>query len=125
VQEYVRHPEYSYDLDRPGLCFAFWIKKLSDTRYDISLMFNDQFEDDFQSAGVPKQTESVWDPIKPQANVKAFYKYMNSGYAIMQNLIANTILRYNTNETASIAMITVPQNQQPYSTDPLIEQVLI
>lgn len=88
-------------------------------------MFNDQIEEDFYSAGIPKQTESVWDPIQPQANIKAFYKYMNGGYAVMQNLIANTVLRYATNQNASISMITVPQNQQPYKTDPLIEQVLI
>jgi hypothetical protein len=36
---------------------------------------------------------------------------MNSGYSVLQNLIANTILRYATNQTASIAMITVPVNQ--------------
>lgn len=74
-------------------------------------MFNDQFEEDYWSAGVPKQTEQVWDPIQPQADLKAFYKYMNSGYSVLQNLIANTILRYATNQTASIAMITVPVNQ--------------
>ena len=45
----------------------------------------------------------------------------------MQNLIANTILRYATNGTAdaSIAMVIVPTNQQSYTSDPLIQSVLV
>ena len=125
VEDYVRDPGYTFDEDKPGLCFAFWIQKLSDTRFDISLLFNDQFDVDYAGAGIPKQTNAVWDPINSQANIKAFYKYQTGGYSIMQNLIANTVLRSVTNQNASIAMVTVPQNQQPYKTDPVMEQILI
>jgi hypothetical protein len=74
-------------------------------------MFNDQFDSDPAGAGVPRQADVVWDPINPMSNIPAFTKYMNSGYSIMQNLIANTLLRSLTYQNASIAMITVPQNQ--------------
>jgi hypothetical protein len=46
-------------------------------------MYNDQFDSDFMSAGIPRQSNAVWDPIEPEANTKAFYKYMTSGYSIM------------------------------------------
>ena len=83
VEDYVRDPGYTFDEDKPGLCFAFWIQKLSDTRFDISLLFNDQFDVDYAGAGIPKQTNAVWDPINSQANIKAFYKYQTGGYSIM------------------------------------------
>jgi hypothetical protein len=41
VDDYVTHKEYTYDVNRPGLCFAFWIQKKSDTRFEVSLMFSD------------------------------------------------------------------------------------
>jgi hypothetical protein len=54
VEDYVTHKEYTYDVNRPGLCYAFWIQKKSDTRFEVSLMFSDQFTDDFAGSGVPR-----------------------------------------------------------------------
>jgi hypothetical protein len=41
VQDYVRDKDYTYDIEKPGLCFCFEILKNSDTRFDVTLMFND------------------------------------------------------------------------------------
>ena len=54
LDAYVRHPDYTYDEARPGLCFAFHIMKHSDSRYEVSLMFNDQMEADPYGAGIPR-----------------------------------------------------------------------
>ena len=39
--DYVRDPAYTYDADKPGICFGFDIKKFSDSRYSVELMFED------------------------------------------------------------------------------------
>ena len=108
----MRHPNYTYTSDRPGLCFAFNIQKHSDSRYEVDLMFNDQMDKDMAGSAIPRQGLPAWSPIDPVANIPAFKKYVKEGYSFMQNLIANTILRYATNGTAeaSIAMVIVPTN---------------
>lgn len=111
IFDYVRDPQYAYDDKKPGICFGFDIKKFSDSRFVVELLFNDQYEIDKAGAGIPNQGEPVWDPINPQTNIGAFNKYMNGGYSFLQNLIANAILRQSViPQNASIAMITVPQN---------------
>ena len=38
---YVEHPDYGISDNRPGMCFAFEIIKMSDTRYELHLHYND------------------------------------------------------------------------------------
>ena len=75
-------------------------------------MLNDQMDQDLAGSGIPTQSFPAWDPINPTANIPAFKKYMKEGYSFMQNLVANTLLRQVTNNTAntSISMVIVPQN---------------
>ena len=71
----MRDPQYTYDSEKPGLCFAFHIQKHSDSRYELELMFNDQMEADSYGAGIPRQANPSWSPINPVANIEAFKKY--------------------------------------------------
>lgn len=78
---YLAHPDYGYTKDRPSICFAFEIKKFSDTRYELDLHFNDQFLIDPAGSGIPRQSLATIDRISNVADVTSFKKYMNSGYA--------------------------------------------
>lgn len=79
----MRDPGYTYEEDKPGLCFGFHILKHSDSRYEVSLMFNDQMKADPYGSGIPRQTNPSWDLIDPVANIPAFEKYNKDGYAIL------------------------------------------
>ena len=75
------------------MCFAFEIKRHSDFRYDVRLFYNDQIDRDYFGSGIPKQNLPSWSPIRNSADLTSFDKYVHGGYSIMQNWIANTILR--------------------------------
>ena len=99
---YIAHKDYGFSADRPSLCFAFEIKKFSDTRYELDLHFNDAFLTDPAGSGIPRQSLASVDRISNIADIASFKKYMNSGYAHIQNWIANTILQEVTGPKAEI-----------------------
>ena len=105
---YLAHEDYGFTQDRPSLCFAFELKKFSDTRYELHLHFNDQIITDPSGSGIPRQSIAPVDRISNIPDIVAFEKYMNSGYAHVQNWIANSILQIITTPSAEIQMITVP-----------------
>jgi hypothetical protein len=121
---YLAHPDYGFSANRPALCFAFEIKKFSDTRYELHLHFNDQIITDPYGAGIPRQSVAPVDRISNVPDVTSFNKYMKSGYAHVQNWIANTILKMVTTPDASIQMITVPCQAVPYSSDDVMSSIL-
>jgi hypothetical protein len=41
IWDYVRDPQYTYDDNKPGICFGFDIKKFSDSRFAVELLYND------------------------------------------------------------------------------------
>jgi len=62
---YVEHPNYGLNQDlefvtnsslvyRPPICFGFEIKKLSDSRYELHMHYNDQSHTDEEGAGIPR-----------------------------------------------------------------------
>lgn len=89
---YLAHQDYGFAAERPSLCFAFEIVKFSDTRYELRLHFNDQILTDPAGSGIPRQSLSPVDRISNIAKSDEFHKYMLSGYAHIQNWIANTVL---------------------------------
>lgn len=105
---YLAHEDYGFTAERPSLCFAFELKKFSDTRYELHLHFNDQMLNDPSGSGIPRQSIAPVDRISNVPDVDAFNKYMKSGYAHIQNWIANTVLQTVTTPEAEIQMITVP-----------------
>jgi hypothetical protein len=121
---YLRHPEYGYDENRPALCFAFEIIKMSDARFEVHLHFNDQIDRDYYGSGVPKQNLDAWSPIRNAADLTSFDKYMFGGYSALQNWITNTIARVYIDPDVSIAMVIVPSKTPAYDYDPLMKNVL-
>ena len=73
---YLAHEDYGFTDDRPSLCFAFEIKKYSDTRYELKLHFNDQILSDPAGSGIPRQSLSPVDRISNIAKSEEFKKYM-------------------------------------------------
>ena len=51
---YLAHPDYGLVAHRPAVCFAFEIDKLSDSRYELHMHFNDQAHTDEDGAGIPR-----------------------------------------------------------------------
>lgn len=39
---YIEHPNYGISDRRPAICFGFEIIKLSDSRYELHMHYNDQ-----------------------------------------------------------------------------------
>ena len=121
---YLTHENYGYSADRPSLCFAFELKKYSDTRYELQMHFNDQIITDPAGSGIPRQSIAPVDRISNVPDMEAFNKYMKSGYAHVQNWIANTILKLVTVPTAEIQMITVPCQSAAFTSDAVMSSIL-
>ena len=122
---YLRHPDYGLRAHRPPVCFAFDIRKLSDSRYELHMHYNDQAHTDEDGAGIPRQLYPSWDPISNSPDLKSYKKYVQNGYAHFQNWVANVILREATDlDDASIAMVTVPNKSRAYDYDEFMFEVL-
>lgn len=74
---------------------------------------------------MPRQAVSTVDETNYHADIEAFNKYMHSGYAHVQNWVANTILQQATGDPdANIAMITVPNRQASFNYDGYLFTIL-
>ena len=51
---YLEHPDYGIAENRPPICFGFEIIKLSDSRYELNMHYNDQSHTDEDGSGIPR-----------------------------------------------------------------------
>lgn len=80
---------------------------------------------DPDGAGVPRQVFPSVDPIRNSADKESFEKYMHSGFAHIQNWVANTVLQESVGvEGSSISMVTVPTKSAAYNYDAFMFSVL-
>ena len=60
--------------------------------------------------GIPSQLYPSWSPSVTEPRFGNYELYANNGYAMLQNLIANVVLKYATNNpAATISLMAVPE----------------
>ena len=70
------------------------------------------------SVGIPNQQSAVWSPTANVPDLANYEKYSGRGFAYLQNLAANVVLKLETGiDSASIALMTLPENPTNMDTD--------
>ena len=71
-----------------------------------------------KSVGIPNQKSPVWSPTANVPDLTNYEKYSERGFAYLQNLAANVILKQETGiDSASIALMTLPENPTNMDSD--------
>jgi hypothetical protein len=80
LDDYISHPEYGKDPDRPAVCFGLTVHENSPSKYELELFFNDAIVLDYRS--IPPQDEAAVDDsdMMPAFREYAFYSYFGYAY---------------------------------------------
>jgi hypothetical protein len=87
----------------------------SATDYEVELFFNALPPQEFSS--IPDQRNDGYDPTNQTPKEYEYFGYTNGGFALMENLAANAILRDKTNQNAFIANSMMPMRTKDVVTD--------
>ena len=109
---YIQDPAYQTDDDHKGVCYGFELKKDGTNSYTTNLYFNDQTTMGGQkSVGIPNQQSPVYSPTANAPDLGNYEKYSYRGFAYLQNLAANIVLKHETQkDSASISLMTLPED---------------
>lgn len=103
--------------ERPGMCFGFSVKEVAKDDIQVRLFFSGQ-EQDRDTQSIPSQLQDVWSEFDINADFDSFDKYTQQGYSILQNWVANSILRAETNlSSANLGVTIVPFKTDKYISD--------
>ena len=100
-----------------GVCFAFAVHENDDkNKYELELFYNDLWPGWLRA--IPNQKRPVWNSYEFEYNQEEYISYSQSGFTLLQNWVANTILKRSTGlQDASIVAMVVPSRLPPYVVD--------
>lgn len=100
-----------------GVCFAFAIHENEDkNKYELELFYNDLWPS--WLTAIPNQKKPVWNSYEYTYRADQYNAYSMSGFTLMQNWVANTILKRKSGlDDASIVAMVVPSRLPPYIID--------
>lgn len=122
LDEYLRDPLYLQREDKPGVCFGTVIMSAEDAEgYDIEIMMHDRLQQPRQRQ-LPFQTLDPFDTFISTPQLVLFKLYTDQGYSLIQNWLANIILKKKFPQAdpasnPSIANVLVPMSSQQYVQD--------
>ena len=93
-----------------GVCFAFEVVENAPNDYSMKLYYPDHsFPGAHFAAGIPLQTNPVYNPTRMAPDMNSFEQYSRRGYAYLHNLMANQVLKQATGDIdANISLMTAP-----------------
>lgn len=94
LDAYISSPDVG-DEDHEGICFAFAIHENdAQNKYELELFYNDLWPGWLNA--IPNQKRPVSNSYEYEPQIDAYNKYLTSGFANMQNWVANTLLKQKT-----------------------------
>eukprot|EP00347_Sterkiella_histriomuscorum_P006793 403351411 len=92
MMEYVAHPQYEKESQRPGLCAGVSHYPRSDAQgHEFKIHLTDQNLDDRQL--LPSQSDPATDRYNTDAKIQEFVNYNKNFYSYFHNWLANAVLR--------------------------------
>lgn len=90
------------------MCFGIAIEEPTNGTVNVNLAFS-AFSDDPKTQALPPTINKVWDEFDINQDTASFKLYYTQGYSLMQNWVANAVLRAKTGvANATIAVTLVP-----------------
>lgn len=117
LDSYIADERIGLDPEFEGVCFAFAVHENEDkNKYELELFYNDMWPGWLRA--IPNQKKPVWNSYEYEYNQREYIDYSQSGFTLLQNWVANTILKRNTGkDEASIVTMVVPSRLPPYVID--------
>ena len=117
LDAYIADERVGLDPEVEGVCFAFAVHENEDkNKYELELFYNDMWPGWLRA--IPNQKKPVWNSYEYEYNQAEYIDYSQSGFTLLQNWVANTILKRNTGkDEASIVTMVVPSKLPPYVID--------
>jgi hypothetical protein len=104
------HEYFNITAGYEGICFGYQVTEHSANDFDIRLYFDDQLMSGEDGKGVPNQRNPSWDPAQTIPRLDNYKQYAYNGYSMLQNLIANIVLKEVTQvNSATISLMLVPE----------------
>jgi hypothetical protein len=92
LMEYISSPDYL--TQEPGVCFGFSVSEVSDKNWTASLYFDDSGALGTGSLqAIPSLSQNLHSSLQSAPKLDDYEKYQVNGYALVQNLLANLLLR--------------------------------
>ena len=117
LDDYISDERIGTSDEFEGVCFAFAVhENESKNKYELELFYNDMWPRWLRA--IPNQKKPVWNSYEYEYNEGDYIDYSQSGFTMLQNWVANTILkRRSGKEDASIVTMVVPSRLPPYIID--------
>lgn len=119
LEDYIAHPDYGHDKERPGICLGIALHENAKNKYELEIFANDAVVLDYRL--IPDQMDSAADDTQTVPRLRSYAYYSFYGVAYLQNWAANTVLRHVTNTPeANITAMTLPMKFFPVLKDPFV-----
>lgn len=117
LDDYIGDERIGVDPEFEAVCFGFKIhENEAQNKYELELIFNDLWPGWLKA--IPNQKPKIWNSYEYAPDIDDYREYTQNGFALLQNWVANTILKRKTGvSTASIVSMVVPSRLPPYTED--------
>lgn len=105
----------------PGICFGAALVESSTDNYQVNMIFDDVITERTDDPNMPNQELPVVDEYQRKPNFEAYEQYKLGGYAYLQNMIGNLLLRDSQGDNAYISMVYTPMKTSTYNDDDFAE----
>ena len=87
------------------------------------MIFDDTLQSESEESNMPNQELDPVDKYRRKPDLDSYLLYMEQGYALLQNLFANHILKDRTSSSAYISMLNLPVKLSEHNSDNFAEIV--